>query len=87
MEKDFAHHPIHYFTLICILAVGLWGIFWFDYFRDMQLAIVISMGIAYVVWGIVHHTLHGDLHVKIVCEYLLFAILAILIFASLILRT
>lgn len=86
-ERDFAHHPIHYFTLVCILAIGLWGLFWFDYYQPLQLAIVISMSISYVVWGIVHHWLHRDLHVKIVCEYALMALLSVLVFGSLILRT
>ncbi|KKU89268.1 MAG: hypothetical protein UY20_C0014G0011, partial [Candidatus Yanofskybacteria bacterium GW2011_GWA1_48_10] len=25
-EKDFTHHPLHYFTLLCVMLVGLWGI-------------------------------------------------------------
>ncbi len=85
-EKDFAHHPQHYFVLLCILLVGLWGIFWFDYYRLLQLGILVSMAASYVVWGIVHHAHHRDLHIKIVFEYLLVAIFAILIFVSLILR-
>lgn len=85
-EKDFAHHPQHYFVLLCILLVGLWGIFWFDYYRLLQLGILVSMAASYVVWGIVHHAHHRDLHIKIVFEYLLVAIFAVLIFASLILR-
>ena len=85
-EKDFAHHPQHYFTLLCILLVGLWGIFWFDYHHLLQLGILVSMAVSYVVWGIVHHAHHRDLHIKIVFEYLLVAIFAVLIFVSLILR-
>jgi len=45
------------------------------------------MSAAYVVWGIIHHHQHRDLHVKIVSEYLLMAILAVLIVGSLIYRT
>ncbi|MDO8488417.1 MAG: hypothetical protein Q7S31_03860 [bacterium] len=85
-ETDFAHHPLHYFTLLCILLAGLWGIFWFDYNRILQLGIVVSLGVSYIVWGIVHHWYHGDLHVKIVLEYVLVAIMAVLIFASLVIR-
>lgn len=86
-EKDFAHHPLHYFVLLCIMVVGLWGIFWFDYNQSLQLGIVISLAISYVAWGVVHHWQHKDLHIKIIFEYLLVAIFAILIFASLLLRT
>ena len=86
-EKDFAHHPLHYFTLLVMLLTGLWGIFWFDYYRPIQLAIVVSMGVAYVVWGIVHHAMHKDLHFKIIFEYMVMALLAIVIFGSIIVRT
>lgn len=85
-ERDFAHHPLHYFTLLCILLVGLWGIFWFSYNPMLQMGILVSLAVSYVVWGVVHHHQHRDLHVKIVFEYLLVAIFATLIFASLILR-
>lgn len=86
-ERDFAHHPLHYFTLLCIMVTGLWGIFWFDYYRPLQLGIVVSMAVAYVVWGVVHHSMHKDLHIKIIFEYVLMALLAVLVFSSLIMRT
>lgn len=81
--NDFAHHPTHYFVLLCILVVGLWGIFWFDYFPAMRMSVMISMAAAYVTWGVVHHSHHRNLHPKIVVEYVLMAVLAVLVFASL----
>lgn len=86
-EKDFSHHPIHYFTLLCVMLTGLWGLFWFGSDPFIQIAIVISMAVSYVVWGVIHHKLHSDLHIKIVMEYILMAMLSVLIFTSLILRT
>lgn len=86
-EKDLAHHPLHYFALLCLMAVGLWGLFWFDYDRLVQMAIVVGLALAYVAWGVIHHFLHRDLHVKIIFEYLLVAILTVLIFVSLLFRT
>jgi hypothetical protein len=86
-EKDFSHHPLHYFTLLCVQLVGLWGLFWFNYQPNMQLSILLSMAVSYVVWGIVHHQDHHDLHIKIVIEYILVATLAVLMFGSLLLRT
>lgn len=85
-EKDLSHHPLHYFTLLCMQLIGLWGIFWFSYQPAMQLAILISMSVAYVVWGIIHHREHRDLHIKIVFEYILVAVFAVLVFGSLLLR-
>lgn len=86
-EKDFPRHPLHYFTLICLQLVGLWGLFWFDYDRAMQLSIVVSMAVSYVIWGIIHHRQHKDLHPKIVLEYVLMAFLAVLIIGFLLYRT
>lgn len=86
-SRDLSRHPLHYFTLLCMQVVGLWGLLWFNYNRPMQISILVSMATAYVVWGIVHHHQHHDLHVKIVTEYLLMAILAVLIVGSLIYRT
>jgi hypothetical protein len=86
-EKDFSKHPLHYFVLLSIQLVGLWGLFWFGYQPAMQLSILISMSVSYVVWGIVHHHEHHDLHLKIVIEYILVATLAVLLFGSMLLRT
>lgn len=86
-EKDFAKHPVHYFSLLCVLVLGLWGIFWFDYQRAVQMGIVVSLAVTYVVWGIIHHKGHQDLHLKIILEYVLVAGFAVLLFASLLLRT
>jgi hypothetical protein len=85
-ESDFQHHPMHYFTLLCIFLIGLWGIFWFCYRPATQLSIIIVISGAYVLWGIYHHRQHRDLHLKIIFEYLLVAILGILFFGSLLLR-
>lgn len=76
-------HPTHYFVLLCLLTVGLWGIYMFSYYPAMRLAIMISLSVSYVVWGIVHHAHQKDLHPKIVVEYLLVAMLALLIFTTL----
>jgi hypothetical protein len=86
-ERDFPRHPLHYFILLSVQLVGLWGLFWFNYQPAMQLAIILSMAFSYVVWGVIHHQEHHDLHIKIVVEYILVALLAVLLFSSLILRS
>jgi hypothetical protein len=85
-EKDFARHPLHYFTLLSVEMVGLWGIFWFSYQPQIQLFIISIMSGFYVAWGIAHHLTHRDLRIGIVLEYILMAILAVLIFGSLLVR-
>lgn len=86
-EKDFSRHPLHYFTLLVVQLIGLWGIFWFSYQQTMQFIIVVSMAVSYVVWGIIHHEEHKDLHPKIVAEYVLIALLVVIVFGSLLFNT
>jgi hypothetical protein len=86
-EKDFSRHPLHYFTLLVVQLIGLWGIFWFSYQQYMQFVIVVSMAVSYVVWGIIHHQEHKDLHPKIVAEYVLIAMLVVIVFGSLLFNT
>ncbi|OGC92191.1 hypothetical protein A3D85_02780 [Candidatus Amesbacteria bacterium RIFCSPHIGHO2_02_FULL_47_9] len=85
--KDLSRHPLHYFSLLVMELVGLWGLLWFTYDSYMRFAILLSMAAGYVVWGVIHHHQHRDLHIKIVFEYLLMAVLAVLIIGSLIYRT
>ena len=86
-EKDFSRHPLHYFTLLCLQLVGLWGLFWFSYDHSLQFSILLAMALSYIFWGVIHHRQHRDLHVKILFEYILVAMLAVLVFGSLLLRT
>jgi hypothetical protein len=76
-------HPSHYFVLVSLLMVGLWGIYWFSYNPAMRMVIMIGLAVSYVVWGIVHHAHQKDLHIKIVVEYVLVAMLALLMFSTL----
>jgi len=87
LEQDVSRHPLHYFVLLCIQLVGLWGIFWFSYLPQGQFVIILAMAIGYVFWGIFHHYEHKDLHAKIIWEYVLVAALAVILFAALIFRT
>lgn len=86
-ERDFSRHPIHYFTLLCIMLVGLWGLFWFSYKPAMQFSIVISISVSFIVWGIIHHYEHHNLNLKILVEYVLWAAFAVMLFGSLLIRT
>lgn len=72
-------HLLYYASLIGILALGLILIYSSSPDRNMQMLIVISMGISYTILGIVHHLLNHDLATKIVVEYILIAMLGIAI--------
>lgn len=77
MKKTKYYHLIWFIFLIIILAIGLWFFYIFAGFPDKQLFTVEIAAFLYFLWGIVYHFLEGDLHPKIVVEYLLIALLAV----------
>lgn len=84
--KRLAKHLPHYLTLIGILVFGALGFWIFSYDRLFQSAVAIAVATAYVVWGVVHHAIHDDLHALVIVEYLSVASLGLVIVFSLILR-
>lgn len=77
----------HYLFLMAILSIGF-GLFWiFNFNRQIQIWITIGLGVAYVLWGIMHHAIKKELHFRIIWEYLLVAILACTIIIFLLART
>jgi hypothetical protein len=52
----------------------------------MQQYAVMAIGIAYVLWGIFHHHIEGDLHPRVLLEYIIMAMLASSILLSIIIR-
>ena len=82
------HHTFknlgHYLSIIGIVALGFWGIVGFSYDPSFQAVVVVAMGIAFVVWGVIHHWLHVGLSFKIVLEYAAVALLGVLVLLSII---
>jgi hypothetical protein len=69
------------------MLVGLWLLFWFGSNQVLKLSIVVVMSMIYVTWGVVHHKQHNDLHPKIVLEYIVVALMAVVVYATLLYRT
>ena len=86
MQSIIKHLP-HYFSLITIFIAGLLGFYFFSYDKSFQVAIAVSLSASYVSWGIIHHTIHKDICLAIVLEYLAIAILGSILVLSLIFRT
>lgn len=80
-------HLSHYISLIGILVAGLLGFYFFSYDRFFQIGIAAALASAYVSWGIIHHTIHGDICLSIVLEYITVAILGFVMVLSLIYRS
>lgn len=77
----------HYLSLMVILSIGF-GLFWiFNFNRQTQILITVGLGITYVIWGIIHHTIKKELHWRIVWEYLVVAVIASVIVIFLLMRT
>ncbi len=77
----------HYMLLIGILFAGFAGLVLFSYDKNFQAAVAIATASSYVVWGIIHHMFHRDLHFEVFLEYLAIAILGLAIIFSLIIRS
>lgn len=78
MKKEL-HKYIFFLTLFLFLASSIWLFYLFAGFPDKQFALIILGAIFYFVWGVVHHLIKGDFHLKIMLEYLLIAVLAVLL--------
>jgi len=74
---------LHAFILFCILGAGAWS-FW-NAGGNVMLQLIIGgvTTIAYVMWGIIHHIISGDLHKKVVIEYVLVGLIALVLLATL----
>lgn len=70
-------------VLVAILAGGSLTFWYAKGNTSLQLAIGVMTTIAYILWGIMHHALAGDLHRKIVIEYVLVGLVALVLLATL----
>ncbi len=76
---DITHHLFHYAILLLIIFGGLLAFFSFRGYPQTQFLIGLVVAFAYTIWGIIHHLVERNLTVKIIIEYLLISLLAIVI--------
>lgn len=65
--------------LYTVLAVGILVMYFLRGYADSQYLTIILLAGFYVVWGVTYHGFSGDIHPKIVIEYILIALLAVLL--------
>lgn len=70
-------HLGYYTSLIAILAFGFLLVSLASPNRGLQIAAALLTILLYIFWGIIHHLINHDLHVKIVVEYVLIGILGL----------
>lgn len=79
-------HLPHYVSLVIVLVIGVFAFSAFSYDQVLQVAVSVSVAGAYIVWGVVHHLQHKDFHLSVVIEYVIVAMLGLIVVLSLILR-
>ena len=72
-------HMFHFFILFVLLSVGTGAFFLADGNRQLQLFIGTMTSLTYVVWGMLHHAIQSDLHPKVVIEYVLIGVIAVVL--------
>lgn len=80
--REIKRHLDHYLVLASILTVGALTMAYFSGGFWINLALLSTTTVFYVMWGILHHYLIGDLHLRVVWEYLLMGILVMMIYAG-----
>ena len=86
LDQEMRTNLLHYSVLVVMMNVAVGAFLFFNFNQTYQLMILLATGISYILWGIIHHFLQDDLHLKVAAEYLLVALLAEIIILSLILR-
>jgi hypothetical protein len=47
------------------------------YDKALQMAVLVLLSLFYVIWGLLHHFMYHDVHIKVVLEYILIGALGI----------
>jgi len=70
---------VNYIVLAVILASGIFTFWTAQNDRTIQMFVGIATSITYVLWGMIYHALEGDLHLKVVIEYSLVGLIAVVL--------
>lgn len=81
--NTFKKHIHHYFPLIGILIASYLGFYYYPTDLFFRVGISVALAVSYVVWGIIHHTIHGDISLSVVLEYIVVAIIGLILIMTL----
>jgi len=68
--KILLRHNIYYLMLAVVFCLSFL-LAYSSTDRIFQIGVIVATTFFYVLWGIMHHLLNHDLHLKIVVEYIL----------------
>lgn len=74
---------IHGGILCVILSSGVYMFYLMRGNINAQLFVGFCTTVAYILWGIIHHMIIGNLHRKIVIEYILIGAIAVVLMLTL----
>jgi branched-subunit amino acid transport protein AzlD len=80
MMDNLKEHRVEYFILFVAIAIFLVLTYTYRFNKSMLVALTGSASLFYIVWGVVHHWIRGKLTRSIAAEYILYAILAFMLF-------
>lgn len=84
MMNDIKKHLTHYLLLFLILLTGGWAFFFYhDNLVKFKIAVLTSA--AYFFWGIIHHLSERNLTFKVMVEYMLMALLSLVLLGGVLL--
>lgn len=75
MPTHLKTHTMYTLIFVLLLVLDAVVMYVFSPSKATELFLVSITSLAYVVWGIVHHSLSHDISVKIVIEYFLVSLL------------
>lgn len=84
--KDLSFHWAHYIILVTILFIGIVMFYIMRFHSSLQVSVLIMTSFAYILWGVIHHWLEDDFHLKVLVEYFVIAVLADILIITLLFR-
>ncbi|CAN5196015.1 hypothetical protein BH09PAT1_BH09PAT1_8160 [soil metagenome] len=77
MVAKFQSHKVYYLLLVGMEALGFVLVLFAKGDKQLELTYIVLATFFYLIWALVHHYIHHDLHTKVVIEYCLLSALGI----------
>ncbi|OGM28313.1 hypothetical protein A2801_02550 [Candidatus Woesebacteria bacterium RIFCSPHIGHO2_01_FULL_41_10] len=87
MRRKHINHLPHYLPLIGVFTAGALAFWLFSYDKQFQAAVAISVAVAHITWGLIHHFIHRDLTISVFLEYVAISILGLAAVLSIVFRS
>jgi hypothetical protein len=79
MTEHTKKHLWYYISFIVVELTGLGLLFYLAYDKNLQFLTICFMASFYIGWAVLHHYHHHNITLKIMIEYILIGILAVVI--------